>query len=201
MKKIFSVLKNRKSVKIGLLIGVIYFFFYLYSIGNISFTGIQESFSVRVIDSWQDKIFKPTAPFLWEPIAVLHLFKRFSIFISIPNLIISFLLSSLVFLNIVVAVFSYSLSKVCPLRPGYKRFFGFLPGLFTGFACCAPTLIMTLGPVLASFTVFFIQLRIFLIPISFLIMIVGLVWSLNKIPVEYIQIFENVRYQSMERSR
>jgi len=191
MGKILLILRDKKSKRSGLLAAVIYFLFYLYSIGNITAViEMPESFTFRVLEDWQDKVFKTIAPFIWEAIAVFYVYKGLVFFFSIPNLIIAFILAFLVFLNIAVAVYSYSLSRVCQLRPGYKGLLGFLPSLFTGFVCCIPTFLIALGPVLASFTIFFIELRQFLIPLSVILMILGLFWSINRIPQDYIQMFE-----------
>ncbi len=195
MEKIRTILRDKKAKRIGLLVGIIYFLFYLYSIGNITIIEMPESFTFRVVDDWQDKIFKTIAPFLWEAIAVFYVYKGLVIFISIPNFIIALILAFLVFLNIAVSVYSYALSRVCQLRPGYKGLLGFLPSLFTGFACCVPTFLIALGPVLASFTVFFIEIRQFLIPVSVILMIAGLFWSVNRIPEDYFQIFEESKKQ------
>ncbi len=190
MEKIFVILKDKKAKRTGLLVGIIYFLFYLYSIGNITIIEMPEMLSFRVIEDWQDKIFKPIAPFLWEAIAVLYVYRGLTIFLSVPNLILAFLLASLVLLNIAVAVYSYSLSRVCQLRPGYKGILGFIPSLFSGLTCCVPTFLITLGPALASFTVLFIEVRQFLIPASFILMILGLIWGIKRIPPEFIQIYE-----------
>lgn len=195
MEKMLTILRDKKAKRIGLLVGIIYFLFYLYSIGNITVIEMPESFAFRVVDDWQDKVFKTIAPFLWEAIAVFYVYKGLVIFISIPNFIIALILAFLVFLNIAVSVYSYSLSRVCQLRPGYKGLLGFLPSLFTGFACCVPTFLIALGPVLASFTVFFIEIRQFLIPVSVILMIAGLFWSVNRIPEDYFQIFEESKKQ------
>ncbi len=164
--------------------GFLYALYYLYSIGNIAIAEIPEPLSFRVVDDWQEKIFKPIVPFLWEAIAVFYIYRGLIFLISVPNLIIAFLLSLLVFLNMTVAVYSYSLSKVCRIRPGFKGLLGSLPGLFAGVACCVPTFLIALGPVLASFTVFFIKLRSFLIPASLILMTAGLIWSIRKMPQE-----------------
>lgn len=195
MEKMLTILRDKKAKRIGLLVGIIYFLFYLYSIGNITVIEMPESFAFRVVDDWQDKVFKTIAPFLWEATAVFYVYKGLVIFISIPNFIIALILAFLVFLNIAVSVYSYSLSRVCQLRPGYKGLLGFLPSLFTGFACCVPTFLIALGPVLASFTVFFIEIRQFLIPVSVILMIAGLFWSVNRIPEDYFQIFEESKKQ------
>ena len=190
MKKIFKILQDKKSKRIGLLVGILFLVFYLYSIGNIITVEMPDSFKFRVIDDWQDKVFKEIAPFLWEPIAVFYIYKGFSIFISIPNIAIALLLSVLVFLNISVAVYSYSLSRVCSVRPDFRGLLGFLPSFFTGFACCVPTFLIALGPALASFTLIFIDIRPFLIPASIILMVGSLIWSTKKIPLGYITEFE-----------
>lgn len=190
IKTILDILKDKKSKRIGLVVGIIYFLFYLYSIGNIAIVEGYESFSFKVADNWQDKIFKVRTPYIWESIAAFHIYKGLSFFLSIPNLIIALLLAFLVFLNIAIAAYSYSISKVCQFQPGFKGLLGFLPSFFTGFACCVPTFLIALGPVLASFTIFFIKIRQLLIPFSFFLMIIGIIWSTKRIPSSYIRILE-----------
>jgi len=187
MNKVFIILKDKKAGWIGLAAGFIYALLYLYSIGNITIVEMPESLSFKVVDDWQDKIFKQIAPFFWEAIAVFYIYRGLIFLLSVPNLIIAFLLGLLVFLNMTVAIFSYSLSRVCRTRPRFEGLIGFLPSLFAGVACCVPTFLIALGPVLASFTVFFITLRPFLIPVSFILMIAGLIWSIRKMPHESIQ--------------
>lgn len=182
MNKIFIILKDKKARWAGLAAGFVYILFYLNGIGNIAIVEIPESLSFQVVDDWQDKIFKPIVPFLWEAIVVFFLFGGLIFLLSVPNLLIAFLLGLLIFLNMAVAIYSYSLSRECRVRPGFQGLLGFLPGLFTGFACCVPTFLIPLGPVLASFTVFFIKLRPFLIPASIVLMAGGLIWSIHKIP-------------------
>lgn len=185
MRKLFRIIRNKKAKWTGLAAGFAYFLFYLYSIGNITIVEMPESFSFRIVDDWQDKIFKPIVPFLWEAIAVFYIYRGLIFLLSVPNLIVALFLALLVFLNIAVAVYSYSLSRACQFRPGFKGLLGFLPSLFTGFTCCVPTFLIALGPVLASFTVFFIKLRPFLLPVSFILMMIGLIWSVKRIhPME-----------------
>lgn len=188
MSKMLTIMKDRKARWMGFLAGTGFLLFYLYSIGNFTNAGIPIYFSFQVARDWPDKIFKTIAPFLWEPIAVLYLFRGWAFFISIPNLIIAFTLSLFLSLNISVAVFTYSLPKVCRPKSSLKGIMGVLPSFLVGFACCVPTFLIALGSAVASFTVFFAQIRPFLIPVSIGLMIWGLLSSLKRISEEHLKI-------------
>ncbi|MCH8049283.1 hypothetical protein IH979_01055 [Patescibacteria group bacterium] len=125
-------------------------------------------------------MFKTIAPFLWEPVATLEI-VGLTLFISPLNYVLDLILSVLVFLNILVAVYSFSLARVCNIRPGFHGILGFFPAFLTGFACCVPTFIIALGAVATGFTVFFIAIRPFLIPVSIAIMTWGYWWSVHRI--------------------
>jgi len=183
-----EVLKERKAKIIGFVVALVYFIFYLYSIGNITIIETQELLSFKVLDNWQTKIFKQIAPFLWEPIALLN-YNGLALLFSLPNILLALLLAILVFFNIAVAVYSYHISKICNVSTSFKGILGFLPSFFTGFACCVPTFLIALGPVLASFTVFFIKLRPILIPLSLTLMILSIVWGTRRIPNQFIKTF------------
>lgn len=185
--KLGNVVRDRKSRRYGLIFALIYFLLYLYSIGNLTIVEMPELLKFRVLENWQSSIFKPIAPYLWESIAVLYIAGRLSWFVSIPNLLLDVLLSALVFLNIASAMYSY---YVLPIRPGLKGLIGLVPSLFTGFVCCVPTFIITLGAISTSFTVFFIELRPFLMPLSILIMGANLAWSLRSLKGGLIEIYE-----------
>lgn len=178
--KIIMILKNKKALLYGIMVGTVFLLVYLISIQHLSFTD-PKKLSFNLADNVGEKIFSMRAPFIWEPIISLSILG-IQFFISPMNIFLGILLSILVFLNISVAVFSYKYRKVCSAKPGYSLT-GVLPAMFTGFACCAPTFIIALAPVLASFTVFFISIQPFLIPFSLLIMIVGLWWSVSKLPI------------------
>jgi len=180
-------LANRKPLLIGLLVGITFFIVYLISIEHLIIT--DSGFSLSFAENPSEKLFKTRAPFIWEPIAVLNFFKL-ELFISI-NIILGIILATLVFLNIGVAVFSYSLRKICLVSLGKARgLVGILPSMFTGFACCVPTFIIALAPALASFTVFFVQIQPFIVPASIIIMLGGLYWSLSKITEEHLEMLD-----------
>ena len=180
INKLSIIVKQKKPLIAGLIMGVLFFILYLWSIQHISINQ-EDFFSFSVAESWADKLTKTRAPFQWELIAMFNIFG-IDFFISL-NMVLGLLLATLVFFNISIAVFTYSLRKICLIRPTGKDIglAGVLPAMFTGFVCCAPTFIIALAPVLASFTLFFIKIQSFLVPASILIMILGLYWSLSRI--------------------
>jgi hypothetical protein len=177
LHKIRNILKNKSALIPGIVIGTVYFILYLISINHL-FLAVGE-FEIAVIDNPGSKFFTMRAPFLWEPIASISFFGL-KLFIAPLNILIGVLLSLMVMLNIAVAVFSYRCKRSCRTNLGYS-FAGFLPAMLTGFACCAPTFVIALAPVLSSFTVFFVSLQPFLIPFSVAVMTLGLLWSLSRI--------------------
>jgi hypothetical protein len=187
MNKLAYIVKDRRSRNYALIIGAVYLLLYLVSIGNLTIIRMPETLKLRLIDDWQSKMFKPIAPFLWESIAVLYIYGGLTLFISVPNILIALFLTFLVFLNIATAVYSYN---IMPIRPGLKGLIGMVPSLFTGFVCCVPTFIITLGAISSSFTVFFIEIRQFLLPASILIMALNLIWSLRSLKEGLIEIYE-----------
>jgi hypothetical protein len=188
MNKLAYIMKDKRSRKYALMIGVVYFLLYLVSIGNLTIIRMPETLKLRLINDWQSKIFKPIAPFLWESIAVLYIYGGLTLFISVPNILLALFLTILVFFNIATAVYSYN---IMPIRPGLKGLIGLVPSLFTGFVCCVPTFIITLGAISTSFTVFFIEIRQYLIPVSVIIMTLNLIWSIRQMKDEMIEIYES----------
>jgi len=181
-KKMLSMIKTDKTSRVlGYSAGISYFIVYLISIGNIFLTSKSE-FSFFLVQDWPSRILQQKVAFLWEPIARLNL-GEVSFFISIPNLILGAALGTLVALNILIAVFSYRLPKICNLKHRYAGVLGFLPATLTGFACCAPTFLIALGPLAtAGASTYVIALRPFLIPLSILLMTSSIIWMLRKIP-------------------
>jgi hypothetical protein len=188
IEKFRYVIRDKNSQRYGLFLGSVYFLIYLWSIGNITIIQMPEVLMFRIVENWQQTIFKPIAPFLWEAIAKFYVYGGLVIFISVPNILLDMLLSGLVYINISLAFYSY---YIYPLRPGVIGLISLIPSLFTGFVCCVPTIIITLGAVSTSFTAFFIALRPFLIPLSVLIMLINIWWTLNHMQEELIDIYES----------
>jgi len=195
VSKLGYVVRDWKSRRYGLIFALIYFLLYLYRIGNLTIVEMPGFLKFRVLENWQANIFKPIAPYLWESVAVLYIAGGLSWFISVPNLLLDVVLSALVFVNITSAMYSY---YVLPIRPGLRGLIGLVPSLFTGFVCCVPTFIITLGAISTSFTVFFIELRPFLMPLSILIMGANLAWSLRSLKGGLIEIYEKEKAEGSE---
>jgi hypothetical protein len=195
--KINRAIRDRRSRLYGLVIAFIYFIVYLNSVGNLLFTADSGFLDLSVVPNWRITIFKPIAPYIWESIAVFRIAGGLSWFISVPNLLLDIFLSALVFLNIASAMYSY---QVLPIRPGLRGLIGLVPSLFTGFACCVPTFIITLGAISTSFTMFFIEIRQILVPISVFIMAANLAWSLMSLKTGLVEIYENEKLDAGARA-
>jgi hypothetical protein len=193
MMKIMRIMRDRGSRRVGMAVAIAYFLIYMYSVGNL-IPGSSSGPLFRVVDGWQNKVFRSTAPYLWESVAVLNL-RVFSVFISVPNLLLAGILSLLVMLNISTAMYAY---YSMPIRPGLKGLIGLVPSLFTGFVCCVPTFIITLGTISATFTVVFIEIRQYLMPFSLGVMALNLIWSLRQIDSGLMELYEEnkVRLES-----
>jgi hypothetical protein len=188
IEKMRLVIKDKKTRKYSVVIGIAYFLVYLLSIGNLTRIQTPEVLMLKLVENWSKIIFKPVAPFLWESIAKFYLFGGIVLFISVPNIILDLFLSILVYLNISLAFYSY---YIYPLKPGVIGLVSLVPSLFTGFVCCVPTIFLTLGAVSTSFTAFFISIRQFLIPISVLIMLINIYWTANNMDSELIETYES----------
>lgn len=170
--------KDAYARKLSLLLSVVFFIFYLWSIENIIF-GLTD-FSLNLSANWQEIILKARASFLWEPIGRINS-GFFTWFISIPNIILGTILATLFFMNIFLAIFTYRLPKTC--RVNKSGLIGVLPASLTGFACCAPTFLIAIAPLTgASATAFFTDFAQYLIPISIALLIAGFFLMLYQFP-------------------
>lgn len=177
--KLKRILKDKKSFLIAFIIAIAYFLFYIWSIQNFIKLPAVPVWEVQILANWPELLFRTRTAFLWEPVGAFYLAGGYTFMIAPFNLILAGILSVLVFVNVLVAVYSYSLSRVCGVKPGAHGLLGLFPGLLTGFACCAPTFVIAIGAVASSFTVFFISIRPYLIPASILLMVWGY-WFVTK---------------------
>lgn len=179
LKKIRKILKDPKAKFVGIFVLVLYFIVYLISIDHLFFN--EGTFEVFVVDSPLTRMFVTRAPYVWEPVAAIT-FWGIKVFIAPMNLLLGGFLAVLVGANIMVAVFGYRFRKMCRIDTGYGLL-GVLPSMLTGFACCAPTFLIALAPALGSFAVYFIQLQPFLIPVSVILLLGALTWSVKQLPI------------------
>lgn len=179
LKKMHIIWKDPKAKWTGIIVVFLYFIIYLISIDHLFLQ--QGSFSLLMVEDPMGRLFQSRAPFVWEPIAAIT-FGGLRFFIAPMNILLGGMLGLLVGLNIMVAVFGYRFRKTCRIDTGYGLL-GILPSMLTGFACCAPTFLIALAPALGSFTVYFISIQPFLIPVSVLLLIGALTWSVKQLPI------------------
>ena len=172
--------KDKKAKRIAFWSSFAFVLVYLFSIENILFNG--SGFSFVFSSNWMNLFFSQRVAFLFEPIGQIVIWK-FVYLISIPNLVLGMVLGFFVYLNILIAVFTYRMPKVCNIRGKPTGLLALLPSLLTGFACCAPTFLLALGPLLSAALIpIFIDLRIYLIPTSIVLMFLSYYFMLKKIP-------------------
>lgn len=183
MKKLQLMLQHKKALLWSVILSILYALFYQYSIGGLSLSGFGDGFSVMFVDDPLSKIFRQTAPFVWEPLIRVEIAGSLVILMSMMNLLVGGLLSFLVFLNLLVALYTIYV-PTCTIGGGRGvHLFGLLPSFLTGFACCVPTVLIAFGSALTGFNTFFISMRVWLIPVSILLMLAGLIWSYRRVAV------------------
>ena len=163
----------------GVLAGIFYFFLYLYSIEDISPKSPSEKIDFFILHTWKKQILKSKGVFIWEGIGAFSL-GEFYIALSPLNIALGVILSLLVGLNIAILLYGRKYPGSCPLNVN-KGILGIFTGLLGGFACCVPTFIIILGPAFSGLTIFFIRLRVFLIPLTLILLLWGALWGLRRI--------------------
>jgi len=178
--------RDKLARRIGISAAVVFTFLYLYSVGNIVIApGVDLAAgrsipSVSVVPDWSSKMWKPIAPFVWEPIVALYLLASLAIFLSVPNLFLALILGILVGLNITVAI---ARARLVPIQRSGGMLRGLLasaPGLLTGFTCCVPTLVLALGSFAAGFAVATVAVAPYFLPIALFTLVLNLAWSLRQ---------------------
>lgn len=169
--------KDYRSFRHAIFFSLLFLILYLWSIDNLSF-GVKD-FSLSIRSNWMDLLLKERVAFIWEPIGSFSM-GFYEFFISVPNILLGGSLAFLVFLNVFLGFFTYRMPKTCDVRP--SGLLGVLPAALTGFACCAPTFLLALGPVASAFAAPFVKIRPFLIPVSFILLIAGFFMMMRNIP-------------------
>jgi hypothetical protein len=161
---------------------VLYLLTYLWSMGDIVVTATDQSrfagaWPVQVAADWPAKLLRQTAPFSYEPVLAARLTGHIQLFLAPVNLGLGLLLGGLAGANLAAAIHLYRTAATCKRR-SFAGLIGVLPGLLTGFACCAPTLTLLLGAQVAAAL---IGLRNWLFPLALAILLAGLAWSAKRL--------------------
>lgn len=172
----------------GIFVGLGYVLAYLYSVQNIVVApGVDLALgapvpSVSLAPEWTSRVWKPIAPFVWEPVVAIRPLRPVALFLSVPNLLVALALGAVVGLNVATAVARARAARRAERRARSLR--GLLasaPGLLTGFTCCVPTAVVVLGSLAAGFTVAVIAVRPYFIPAAALALTANLAWSARQL--------------------
>jgi hypothetical protein len=138
-------------------------------------------FALNILPNWRELVFRQRGPFLFEPVGVLHL-ASLVVFLSIPNIVIAIALGLLVAANIAVSYYGFHALGMRGLR-GAHALIGTIPALISGAACCVPTLILVIG---LQLTATLATVWSWLVPISALLLLGSLWWSLHRMVAEQV---------------
>jgi len=178
---LLSILSQRRIFIVFLLILIAYILLYLSATQQLIFTarmGPADSFfALKILPNWPELIFKSRSPFLFEPIGALYLGHNLKLLLPPPNLLIAGILGTLVAANLATSYYSFRNLGLRGVR-GFGALAGTIPAVLSGATCCAPTIVLVIGLQLTSTLATVWSL---FVPISFVLLLLALLWSLRKI--------------------
>ena len=184
-------MSQRRYRRFAGLLGLIFFFLYLFSIQHIVYLpNVNLSYqatipSVRVASNWTSKIFRARVPFLWEPIAAVYLTPHLMIQLALPNILLGGLLGGLFGLNLSMGFFELFREGGLRSIESIRSLVAAIPSLLTGFACCAPTLLIAIGGSLAAgLSAGLVAVRPYFLPASLIILLFNAGWTAGNISYE-----------------
>ena len=190
-KGIKIVLARRRYRLLAVLLGLAFFLLYLFSIQHIVYlTNVDFSFqasipSVKLVSNWTARVFKTRVPFIWEPIAAIYLTPHLMIQLALPNLLLGSLLGSLLGINLSMGFFELFREGGLRSVDSVRSLAAAIPSLLTGFACCAPTILIAIGGSLAAgLSVGLVAARPYFLPVSLVILILNAGWTAGNISYE-----------------
>jgi hypothetical protein len=162
-------------------ITIIYFFIYQWSINFLNVIDGNSCFNISILKNWQSLITRRSGLFLYEGIGTIELFNSIQWVISPMNILLGFILSGLVFINIASAIYIYKLPKVCRLDNQLSGLIGILPSFLAGFVCCVPSILIPFASILGSSLAFMTRIFNWIFPLSIIILLYGAFRSLKRI--------------------
>lgn len=156
---------------------LLYLLLYLWAIGDIAYTSGYPLFQAAIAEDPLMTIYQSRAAFYFESIALLEILNLTFIF-SPLNLLMGAILALLVGLNFSSAWLAIKLPKVCGTKKGVLGILGSLPALFSGLACCVPTIVLIISVQLATAV---IALRSFFFPVGVILLLLSQLWSAYKL--------------------
>jgi hypothetical protein len=176
-----SILATRRFAVAALVSLAAYVVLYLAAMNYLVVTprDTQSLLAVEVLPEWRNLVFRQRGPFLFEPIGAVHL-APLAIFLSIPNLVIAIVLGLLVGANVAASYYGFRELGMRGVR-GLHALIGTIPALISGAACCVPTLILVIG---LQLTATVATVWSWLVPISAVLLVISLWWSLRRMVAE-----------------
>ena len=158
---------------------MVYALFYLFSLGHIVVqpgrTPLPNAGVFAVVGL--ENLWRERAPYNFEPIAVFQPVEGFAVFLAVPNLLLAASLGVLLALSLAVAFYLFTEFRACGITGSASGILASAPAFLTGFACCAPSLAISLGAVSAASLTGLIPI---LMPAAFVALVVVLAWNLFR---------------------
>lgn len=177
---LLTILSQKRYLVTAVVVFILYVIVYLAATQFLIFVQrvpmAEGFFELKILENWQELMFRQRAPFLFESIGALYV-GGVKIFISIPNILIAALLAVLVSFNISVSYYSFRALSLRGAR-GIIGLLGTVPAIVSGSVCCVPTLILVIG---LQLTATLAAVWSFFIPLSFVLLFAALWWALYKV--------------------
>lgn len=183
MRKYHKHLNNNPKIKkTSLFISIVYGLLYYYSIGLFR---IRDSsrFSFVSVTNILKKSLDMRAPFLWEATMRINLWYL-EIDISLVNILVMVILILLVFLNISLLIVSIKMPKMCRIDKKSYRILSLLPAFFSGFACCAPSLVIMWVGLFGSVSTTLLTFFRWALPLSIILLLFGVYKGISTLEFE-----------------
>jgi len=176
-----DALAVRGQRRIALVTTAVVLVLYLASIGDIAVSASGRWAAAPWARFEPGGLWRPRAPYLFEPVLELHPGAHVAVFLSPINTLLGLLVALLVGANIALAVHSARPAVACR-RPGYSRVLGALPAFLLGFACCVPTFVLALGASTAAAVLpVLLPLRPVFYPLTLVLLLGALVWGAARL--------------------
>jgi len=154
---------DARLILVGSTLG--YLALYLYTVGDLAFTG-RGGTSVFVVDDLS-RAFTSLGFFRYEPIALIEAGPITYLF-SPLNVLLALTLAVLVGVNLALTYLGWVQPKACGLEASSGVFAG-IPALLSGAACCGPTVLLVFGIQASGVLITTFQ---YLVPVA-LVLLVG----------------------------
>ncbi|MBA0125101.1 hypothetical protein H0B56_06060 [Haloechinothrix sp. YIM 98757] len=175
-----TVLAHRAYRGLALLVGSAVLVLYLTANGDLAFSVSGRWSGTPFAQLAESGLFDTRAPYLFEPLLVLHPGAHIAVFLSPMNILLGAVVAGLVGSNIAVAAYTAKHAVACR-RPGYSGIFAAAPAFLLGFACCVPTFLLAIGSgVAATLTPILVPLRPIFYPLTLVLLGAVLVWTVRR---------------------